>query len=267
MTYPDRTDDPAAELHHWREGAVAHIRFNRPKALNAIDRAMASRFLAACQQITADPEVRAVCLTGEGRAFVAGGDLPEMRADPVGAADELIAGLHGGLRLLAAMDAPVVALVHGAVAGGGLGLMMSCDLVIAAEGTRFSVAYPAIGASCDCSTSWGLPRVLGLRKALELALLNETLDTAEALRLGLVNRVVPADALAEQGGAIVQQLASGPTRALGMMKRLFRQSLDQTLDAQLDAEAAGFRACASTVDFTEGVGAFLDRRKATFTGR
>lgn len=267
MAYPASPTDTQAPVLHWREGAVAHIRFNRPKALNAINRAMASGFVAACREIAQDRDVRAVCLTGEGRAFMAGGDIAEMSEDPAAASAELIAGMHGGIRLLAQMDAPVLAQVHGAVAGGGLGLVLSCDLVLAAEGTRFSVAYPLIGASCDCSTSWSLPRAVGVRKAMELALLSPTVDAQEALRLGLVNRVVAQDRLEGEGAAILGQLAGGPTRALGRMKKLLRASLQNGLDAQLDAEAEGFVACARTADFAEGTTAFLAKRAAQFTGR
>lgn len=268
MTYPEKPSgaDAGAPVLHWREGAVAHIRFNRPKALNAINGAMAQGFLHACQTIAADPAVRVLCLAGEGRAFMAGGDLAEMREDAVGSSQKLIAGMHGGIRLLAALRAPVVAQVHGAVAGGGLGLMLACDLVVAAEGTRFGVAYPLIGASCDCSTSWGLPRVVGLRKATELAMLGDTIEAGEALRLGLINRVVPQERLAAEADGIVQRLATGPTVALARLKTLLRTSLDHDLDTHLDAEAAGFTACAATADFREGVDAFLDKRAAKFTG-
>src|SRR5256885_3482366 len=155
MTYPTKPSEDSLPVLHWREGSVAFVRFNRPEALNAINRAMARGFLRACQEIAADPDVRAVCIGGGGRAFMAGGDLVEMRSDPAQVSSELIEGMHGGIRLLAGLDAPVVAQVQGAVAGGGLGLVVACDLVVAAEGTRFSVAYPLIGASCDCATSWG----------------------------------------------------------------------------------------------------------------
>lgn len=268
MAYPDRPADPAAPVLHWREGGLAHIRFNRPKALNAIDLAMAQGFLQACTDVARDEAVRAVLLSAEGRAFMAGGDLAAMRDDPVPVAQALIAGMHGGIRLLAGLQAPVVAAVQGAVAGGGLGLLLgSSDLIVAAEGTRFGVAYPLIGASADCSTSWSLPRLVGLRKALELALLGDTIDAAEALRLGLVNRVVPADTLADESQALARRLAQGPTRAYGRLKSLLRSALDRDLDAQLDAEAEGFQACAATADFREGVAAFLDKRPARFEGR
>lgn len=266
MTYPEAPADPAQAVLHWRAGAVAQIRFNRPKALNAIDREMARGFLRACTDIAADPAVRAVRISGEGRAFMAGGDLAEMRAEPTAASEQLIAGMHGGIRLLAGMDAPVVAELQGAVAGGGLGLALACDLLVAAEGTRFAVAYPLIGASCDCSTSWGLPRAVGLRQAMALALLGETIDAAEALRLGLINRVVPQQRLAAEVDTIVQRLAGGPTLALGRLKKLLRSALQHDLDAHLDAEAAGFLACAATADFREGVSAFLDKRPAQFSG-
>ena len=265
MTYPDQ--NPDGSVLHWRSGAVAHIRFNRPQALNAIDRGMAAAFHQACQDIAADPQVRAVLITGEGRAFMAGGDLDEMRADPQQAAAQLIAGLHGGIRLLTALQAPVVCAVQGAVAGGGLGLMLACDLAMAAEGTRFGVAYPLIGASCDCSTSWGLPRVLGLRKAMELALLGDNLEAAEALRLGLVNRVVPSAELDSTTAALAQRLASGPTLAYGAMKRLMRASMDHTLPEQLAAEKDAFVHCAGTEDFRAGVEAFHQRQSPQFVGR
>lgn len=266
MTYPAKPSDPTLSVQHWREEGVAHLRFNRPSSLNAIDRAMAGAFLRACADISRDTAVRVVLLFGEGRAFMAGGDLVEMRSDPIGAAEELIAGMHDGIRLLAGMAAPVVAQVHGAVAGGGLGLALACDIVVASEDTRFSVAYPLIGASCDCSTSWALPRLVGLRKATELALLGETIDAAEAHRLGLVTRVVPRDQLPAATSRIVEALANGPTQALGQLKRLLRSSLDNDLSTHLDAEAAGFLRCAGTADFREGVSAFLDKRTAHFVG-
>lgn len=267
MTYPAK---PAqGPLLHWREGAVAHIRFNRPQALNAIDVEMAQAFLQACEQIAVDPEVRAVWMTGEGRAFMAGGDIAAMAApDPVGVAEQLIAGMHGGLKILAQLDAPVVAGVQGAVAGGGLGLVLGgADLIVAAEGTRFGVAYPLIGASCDCSTSWSLPRIAGLHRALELALLGDSIDATEALRLGLCNRVVPAAELEAETRRLVERLAGGPTLALGRLRRLIRESHASTFEDQLEAEATGFRECAATADFAEGIQAFLGKRRPDFKGR
>lgn len=266
MPYPAKPAE--GSVLHWREGAVAHIRFNRPQALNAIDTSMAAGFLRACEDIAADPAVRVVWLSAEGRAFMAGGDIAAMSADPVAVSDRLIAGMHGGLRILARLDAPVVASVQGAVAGGGLGLVLGgADLIVAAEGTRFGVAYPLIGASCDCSTSWSLPRLVGLHQALELALLADSIDAAEAQRLGLCNRAVPAGELEAETRKLVDRLAAGPTRAYGRLRRLIRASVETGFSAQLDAEAAGFREGAASEDFREGVDAFLAKRKPNFQGR
>ncbi|CAN7780490.1 enoyl-CoA hydratase-related protein [Variovorax sp. LjRoot84] len=265
MTYLDKQDEGAVQ--HWREGAIAHLRFNRPQALNAIDIDLADGFLRACNDIAADPEVRAVWISGEGRAFMAGGDIAAMHGDPIRTADRLISSMHVGLRRLAHLDAPVIASVQGAVAGGGLGLLLGgADLIVAAEGTRFSVAYPLIGASCDCSTSWALPRLVGLHRALELALLSDTIDAPEALRLGLCNRVVRQVDLEAETRRLVERIVAGPTLAYGRLRRLIRASLNTGFADQLDAEAAAFRESAATGDFREGVSAFLDKRVPKFTG-
>jgi len=250
-----------------RDGAVAHIRFNRPAALNAIDLDLARSFRAACGALAQDPSVRAVVLSGQGRAFMAGGDLAALQQDPVPLASDLIDHMHAAISILVALPAPVIASVHGAVAGGGLGLALACDLCIAAEGTRLSMAYPLIGTSPDCGTSWGLARTLGLRQALQFALLGQTLDAAHALRLGLVSQVVPADALEHEAASLAARLAAGPTAALGRTKRLLRGAVDASLMAQLDAEKNAFLASAATADFQEGVAAFLGKREARFIGR
>lgn len=265
MTYPNKRE--TGSVLYWREGSVAHIRFNRPQALNAIDVEMAETFYKACKQVASDPLVRAVWITAAGRAFMAGGDISAMARSPETIADDLIRNMHGALCVLAQLDAPVLASVQGAVAGGGLGLVLGgCDLVVAAEGTKFGVAYPLIGASCDCSTSWALPRIVGLHKALEIALLGDTMDAGQALALGLCNRVVPSEELESVSSALVARLAAGPTRALGELRRLVRASVNTNFDAQLDAEAKGFTACSMTADFKEGVDAFISKRHANFQG-
>lgn len=249
-----------------RVGAVAQLRFNRPQALNAIDAAMARRILAAAEEIAGDASVRAVLLCGAGKSFMAGGDLAAMQADPHAIADDIIGPLHGALRLLAAIDAPVIAGVHGVVAGAGVSLMLNADLALAAEGTRFNLAYINIGASCDGGASFALPRIVGLRRALEIAMLGEAFDAAEALRLGLVNRLVPAADLEAETMGLAQRLAAAPTRALGQMRRLMRRSFESTYAAQLDAERDAFAACAASGDFAEGIAAFFEKRPARFQG-
>ena len=250
-----------------RHGAVATLRFNRPEALNAIDVPMANAFLAAVQSIAADPGVRAVVLRGNGRGFMAGGDLATLRADPVQGAIDILTPLNAALQLLAQMNAPVIAPVHGAAAGAGLSLVLMADYVIAAEGTRFNLAYINLGTSCDVGASWALPRIVGVRQALEIALLGEAFTADDALRLGLVNRVVPGAELDSATTALAQRLASGPTLAYGAMKRLMRASMDHTLPEQLAAEKGAFVHCAGTEDFRAGVEAFHQRQSPQFVGR
>ena len=194
-----------------RQGAIATLAFNRPAALNAVDVPMAQALLAAAQHLAADPTVRAVVLRGEGKGFMAGGDLATLAADPVQGAIDLIGPLNEAVALLHSLNAPVIAQVHGVAAGAGLSLMLQADFVMAAEGTRFNLAYINLGASCDVGASWALPRLVGLRKALEIAMLGDTLSATEALHLGLVNRVVPAPEL----GAAVHQLAQRLARQHG----------------------------------------------------
>jgi 2-(1,2-epoxy-1,2-dihydrophenyl)acetyl-CoA isomerase len=260
------TSSPQSTLLLTRDGAIARLRFNRPQALNAVDVPMARAFLAATRTLAADPGVRAVVLSGAGRGFMAGGDLATLRADPMQGAADLIGPLHEGLAVLADMDAPLIAQVHGVAAGAGLSLMLQADFVLAAEGTRFNLAYVNIGTSCDVGASWALPRLVGLRQALEIALLGDTLSAADAQRLGLVNRVLPAAELEAEVEKLAQRLAQGPTRALGQMRRLMRGSFDHSLAQQLDAEAEAFRRCAQTQDFRAGLDAFFAKQPARFGG-
>lgn len=213
---------------------------NRPAALNALDVPTARAFLAACQSLASDPELRVVVLRGEGKGFGAGGDVAALQADPTATAHELIACLHEAVLLLTRLDAPVLASLHGVVAGGSLSLAMACDLAIAAESMRFNLAYANLGASCDLSGFWHLPRLVGLRNAMQIALLSDTFDAAEALRLGLVNRVVPDAQLHVETLALARRLAAGPTCAYGHIKRLLRQSHNELLnDKALDLCADG----------------------------
>lgn len=251
------------------QDGVARIRFNRPEALNAIDQAMAEDLRAIFRELAGRQDLRVVLLSGQGTAFMAGGDLSRFRADKARAAETaqaIIQPLNEALVMLAAMPQPVVACVHGSVAGAGVSLMLAADLCIAATGTQFNLAYARIGASPDASASWSLPRVVGLRKALELTLLAETFDAEEALRLGIVNRVVPARSLDEETSIMARRLAAGPGFAYGQTKRLLRSSHEKTLQEQLDAELAAFSACAGTADFSEGLDAFFEKRRPVFRG-
>ena len=249
-----------------RDGAIARIRFNRPDVLNAADSALAGAFRDACHAIAADPAVRVVVLSGEGRAFMAGGDIAQFRDDPQSVPATLIDPMHEGLMRLSRAPAIVIASLHGAVAGAGMSLAMGCDLAIAAEGTRFNFAYAKLGASCDVGGSWHLPRLVGLRRALEIALLCDSIDSSQALQMGLVNRVVPAASLADETDQLASRLASGAPVAQGIIKRLMRDSFSRDLAGQLDAEREGFSSCIATQDFNEAVAAFLAKRPPSYKG-
>jgi 2-(1,2-epoxy-1,2-dihydrophenyl)acetyl-CoA isomerase len=242
------------------QGAVAYLRFNRPQVLNALNLEMAGAFLDACQSVATDSTVRVLVLSGMGRAFMAGGDLQALRDNPESAAAALIAPLHKSVQLLAAMKAPVIASVHGAVAGAGLSLMMGADLAIAAEGTKFNFAYTAIGASCDGGASWGLSRLLGLRKAMEIALLGESFDAEQALRMGLLNRVVPGEQLTEATAEMACRLTSYEPHALAHLKQLLRAAPERSLEAQLQAEEQAFLDCAARPEFKTAIDDFYARR-------
>ena len=250
-----------------REAGVVTLTFNRPAAMNALDVPTAHAFLAACKSLDGDAQVRAIVIRGVGKAFGVGGDLSELQKGDGFTPAGLIDPLHEGIKLLAAINAPVIASLHGVVAGGSLSLSMACDLAIAAEGTRFNLAYANVAANCDVGGSWNLPRLVGLRNAMQIALLSETFDAAEALRLGLINRIVPADTLQEETQALANRLAAGPTLAYGRLKRLLRQSFETDLATQLDAERDNFTASSKTADFKEALVAFFAKRRPVFNGK
>jgi 2-(1,2-epoxy-1,2-dihydrophenyl)acetyl-CoA isomerase len=176
------------------------------------------------------------------------------------------AELHHAILALRRAPKPVLASVHGAVAGAGVSLIAAADVAIAAEGTKFTFAYSKIGTSPDGGATYFLPRLVGARKALELMLLSDTFDAQTALRLGFVNWVTGAERLGSETEAIARRLALGPTLAFGETKRLVNESHDRALAAQLDAEVEAFARCAATRDFAEGVTAFVEKRKPNFKG-
>lgn len=266
MTTDTATSPDTTPLQIERTGGVATIRFNRPVALNAINVPMAQALLAAAQKLSADASVRAIVLCGAGKGFMAGGDLATLRQDPEGSATQLLGPLTQALAIFDQMDAPLIAQVHGVAAGAGMSVMLQADFVIAAQGTRFNLAYVNIGACCDAGASWALPRVLGLRKALEVAMLGDTLSSDDALRLNLVNQVVPADTLDATVAAFAQRLAGGPTKALGHMRRLMRASFGHTLGQQFEAETASFIDCTASNDFRTGVDVFFAKQTPSFAG-
>jgi 2-(1,2-epoxy-1,2-dihydrophenyl)acetyl-CoA isomerase len=248
---------------------VATVSFNRPQVLNAMDADMMIQFRAAAELMQHDDTVRAVVLRGEGPAFIAGGDLAVFR-EHLAELPEIVVRwgreLHFAILALRRMAKPVLASVHGAVAGAGLSVLCATDLAVAAEGTRFTLAYANIGASPDGGSTHFLPRLVGYKKAMELTLLPDMFDAKEALRLGLVNWVVPDDELAAQTARIARRLAEGPTRAYGEAKRLMNQSFERGIEAQMEEELAAFARCARTADLAEGLAAFSEKRRPAFRG-
>jgi len=221
--------------------------------------------------VAADDSLRVVVLRGAGKHFMAGGDirrfgasLADPPADRRRDTQQMIDRLHVVIELFHRMAHPVVGRVHGAVAGFGLSLMNACDLVVAADDAYFAGAYRHIAVTPDGGGTWSLPRIVGARKAMEIFLLGERFDAAEALRLGLVNRTAPIADLDRAVAAIARALADGPALALRNTKRLVRQSLAQSLSEQLKAEAVSFGQCTAHADFAEGVTAFLAKRPAQF---
>ena len=249
--------------------SIATITLNRPQVMNALDAEMIVRLRAVCERARDDAAVRAVVLRGNGPAFLAGGDvalfhanlprLPEM-------IEKLAGELHYAILALRHAPKPVLASVHGAVAGAGISLLAAADLAVAAADTKFTLAYSKIATSPDGGSTYFLPRLVGYRKALELALLSETFDADTALALGLVNWVVTSAELAAKTEKIAHRLASGPTVAFGETKALINQSFERPLEAQLVAEVQAFVRCARTHDLAEGVTAFVEKRKPNFKG-
>jgi len=246
---------------------IANVRLNRPERLNALDFALAEALLAALVRADADPSVTAVTLTGEGRAFMAGGDISIFHKAGEKAWEEatrLIALFHQIVRLIRRIKPPVIAGVQGAVAGGGLGLALACDLVIAADNATLVPAYTRLGTSPDGGTTWSITRLIGQRRALEWLLVGDTLSATEAAALGLINRVVAAGTLEDEVAALAQRIAKGPLLAFASVKKLVHEAPTHSFDEQLEAERAGFLAASRTRDFREGIAAFFERREPVF---
>ena len=253
-----------------RREAVATLTLNRPDAYNALDLALGRELFHAALEVDEDPDVRCVVITGAGKAFCAGGNVKDFADNlpRIGVlVKELTTYLHGAVSRLARSAKPVIMAVNGVAAGGGLSFALSGDVVVAAESARFTMAYSKIAATPDGSSSYFLPRLIGLRRALELYLTNRVLSAREALEWGLVTRVVPDAELRSAVDALARELAAGPTLAIGGAKRLFHQSTWESLETQMELEAQAIAASGHTEDFREGVTAFANKKTPTFRGR
>ena len=252
-----------------RDGGLARIVLTQGQRGNPIDGTLCAEFCDVANEVASDAAVRCVLLTAEGKAFSFGGDvsifIKELDRLPL-MIRRWTSALHAGIARMQRMDAPIVAAVQGVCAGGMSGMVAGSDIVIAEKGARFVAAYAGIGYCCDAGSSVMYTRRMGLARARKFLLLNETMDAASALAAGLVDEVVEAADLCTRAEAIAQQLANGPTKAYGEIRRLMLSVEDQPLEAQLELEAQALARMAGTADAREGLTAFGEKRKPQFRG-
>ena len=263
-----------ADLEMVREGSIATLVCNRPEARNALSMEMRTMLVDALHDLENDESVRCVVLKGAGDHFMAGGDVKGMAEAFQQSEGEIrkqfvlrIHDLHPIMFAMRRMPKPVVASVAGAAAGAGVSMALACDLVIAAEDAFFTLAYCKIGTSPDGSGTFHLPRAVGIKKAMELALLGDRITAQQAADMGMINFVAPKGKLEEETQKLATRLANGPTHVYGNTKRLLYRSLENEFESQLQAEGESFADCAARADFREGVMAFVEKRKAKFTGK
>jgi len=250
-------------------GTVAVVTLNRPEVVNALSAGMAVGLREIMYKVEADKTIRAVLLKGAGRGFMAGGDVAGFHENldhlplHIGA---MLDDYHAAIRAMVRMEKPVIAALHGPVAGAGMSLALTTDLAIAGANLMMTLAYAKLGTSPDGGSTYFLPRLVGRRKAMEIALLSDRFNAEEALAMGLVNKVIPADALEAEAMRWAEKLAAGPAFAYGWTKKLMDQSFHTDLDRQLEAERDGIVSCAGSADMHEGIRAFADKRDAVFKG-
>ena len=252
-------------------GPVRIITLNRPQAYNACSNQLTTDLADALKRAESDDDVKVIIITGAGKAFNAGQDLAELKKRYAGGempnlGRDLRDRYNPIIRRICKMDKPIIAAVNGVAAGAGCSLALACDFRIASEHASFIEAFINVGVVPDAGSTYFLPRMIGRAKAMELCCTGRKVDAAEALQLGLVNKVVPADQLLVATHALAERLASLPTRAIALTKQLLSKSFDNDLDQQLEAEAALQEVASRTADHLEGVAAFLEKREPRFRG-
>jgi 2-(1,2-epoxy-1,2-dihydrophenyl)acetyl-CoA isomerase len=251
-----------------RAGALATLTLNRPEARNALDAALRQELAAALDELERDPAVRVLVLTGAGGHFCAGGDVKSMRERRYTAADgrARVEVLNRLVLRLVDFPRPTIASVDGFAVGAGCNLALACDLIVASDRARFGQVFARIGLIPDGGGTWLLSRLVGLARAKELIFTADIIDAAEAVRLGLVNRVVPAATLAEETRRLAERIAAGPPLALQLAKRLVNRAAVSDLATALDAEAAAQAITITSEDHQEGLQAFFEKRAPRFRG-
>lgn len=252
------------------EDGVGLIRLNRPDDGNAIIPEMVRELLDVAIRCDEDSQIRAVVLTGSGKMFCVGGDLKAFAVHIDGISryiNEITHALHAVISRLNWMDAPVVGAINGAAAGGGFSLALTTDIVIAAESAIFTMAYTKAGLVPDGSSTYFLARMVGLRRAKEMALLNPILSAKKAMEWGLVNQVVADDQVLPVALEIAHQWAKGPTRSFGESKRLILTGATESLESQMEREARAIAMMADSADGREGIAAFVEKRSPKFQGK
>ena len=249
---------------------VAYITLNRPDSANSMDVQMSLDLMHSSIECDENPDIRAVLITGNGKMFSAGGDLKSFSA----AGDrirhivkEMTVYLHSAVSRFSRMDSPVVMAVNGTAAGAGFSLAISGDLVLAARSAKFTMAYTASALSPDGSSSYFLPRLVGLRRAQELMLTNRVLTAETALDWGLVTQVHDKDVLMSEADKLVQSLAAGPTRAYGAVKSMLAETFTTGLEAQMERESRFIADMMGTRDAQHGIESFLNKAKPSYEGR
>lgn len=255
---------------HEIKNSVSVLTLNRPEVLNSFNREMAKEVHAVLKECTLEPMVRAVLLTGAGKAFCAGQDLAEAAAkpgEPQPNLGDIVKDCYNPIIMaIRRLEKPVVCAVNGVAAGAGANLAFACDLVLASQTTSFIQSFCKVGLIPDSGGTFFLPRLVGLPRATALMMLGEKISAEEAERIGLIYKAVAADKLADDALALATQLATQPTRGLGLIKRGLNASFANDLESQLRVEAQLQEEAGRTQDYAEGVSAFLEKRKPTFRG-